>query len=50
VSYLAVVIVQTQAFSEERAALSLRSRELAASVNLVKALGGGWSTAELVRP
>jgi NodT family efflux transporter outer membrane factor (OMF) lipoprotein len=50
VSYLAVVIVQTQAFSEERAALNLRARELAASVNLVKAMGGGWSAAELARP
>jgi NodT family efflux transporter outer membrane factor (OMF) lipoprotein len=47
VSYLAVVIVQAQAFSEERAALNLRSRELAASVNLVKALGGGWNAAAL---
>jgi len=50
VSYLAVVIVQTQAFSEERSALNLRARQLAASVNLVKALGGGWSSAALAAP
>jgi NodT family efflux transporter outer membrane factor (OMF) lipoprotein len=50
VSYLAVVIVQAQAFSEERSALNLRSRQLAASVNLVKALGGGWNTSALTPP
>jgi outer membrane protein TolC len=50
VSYLAVVIVQTQAFSEERSALNLRSRQLAASVNLVKALGGGWNVSALAAP
>jgi outer membrane protein TolC len=50
VSYLAVVIVQAQAFSEERSALNLRSRQLAASVNLVKALGGGWNVSALTPP
>ena len=50
VTYLNVVTVQTNALSNERAALDVLGRRLVASVQLVRALGGGWSLAELVPP
>jgi NodT family efflux transporter outer membrane factor (OMF) lipoprotein len=43
VSFLTVIIVQTTALSNERAAVDIQSRRLVASVLLIKALGGGWS-------
>jgi NodT family efflux transporter outer membrane factor (OMF) lipoprotein len=42
VSYLNVVTVQATALSNERTAVDIQNRRLAASVLLVKALGGGW--------
>ncbi|MGZ3238842.1 MAG: efflux transporter outer membrane subunit [Burkholderiaceae bacterium] len=44
VSYLNVITVQTTALGNERTALDIQSRRLAASVLLIKALGGGWET------
>lgn len=41
-SYLAVAVVQTAALDNERLELALHGRRLVASVQLVKALGGGW--------
>ena len=46
VSYLNVITAQATLLSNERAAASILSRRLTASVALVKALGGGWSVAE----
>jgi outer membrane protein TolC len=46
-TYLSVVTTQTQLLSNERGAVQLLGRELAASAALVKALGGGWDAAEL---
>lgn len=42
VNYLNVITAQTAALNAERALLDLRGRQLAATVALVKALGGGW--------
>jgi NodT family efflux transporter outer membrane factor (OMF) lipoprotein len=42
-NYLAVVVVQAGALQNERTAVAIRGQRLAASVALIKALGGGWS-------
>lgn len=46
-TYLAVITAQTLALNNERTALQLQSRQFAAHVALVKALGGGWSASQL---
>ncbi|MDF8359736.1 efflux transporter outer membrane subunit [Achromobacter anxifer] len=43
VDYLSVAVVDATALSSERNALSLLGNRLAASVNLIVALGGGWN-------
>ncbi len=48
-SFLAVVVLQTAALSTERTALGILGRRLAASVGLIKALGGGFSAATLAQ-
>lgn len=47
VSYLNVVTAQATALTNERAAVDLHNRRLAAAVLLVRALGGGWTAAAL---
>jgi NodT family efflux transporter outer membrane factor (OMF) lipoprotein len=44
VSYLSVIAVQTAQYSNERTAVNLTGRRLAASVALIRALGGGWTS------
>jgi NodT family efflux transporter outer membrane factor (OMF) lipoprotein len=46
-SYLEVITAQNAALTNQRTAASILSRRLAASVLLIKALGGGWTTASL---
>ena len=47
VSYLNVVAAQAIALNNERTAVDVEGRRLAASVALVKALGGGWDARAL---
>jgi NodT family efflux transporter outer membrane factor (OMF) lipoprotein len=49
VSYLNVVTVQATALANERAAVDVLNRRLAARVLLIKALGGGWDASGLPR-
>jgi NodT family efflux transporter outer membrane factor (OMF) lipoprotein len=46
-SFLDVVVAQTALLQAQQTALGLQTRELQASVQLVRALGGGWSTRDL---
>jgi NodT family efflux transporter outer membrane factor (OMF) lipoprotein len=47
VSYLAVVVTQASALSNERTAVDILARRLTANILLIKALGGGWSASQL---
>jgi NodT family efflux transporter outer membrane factor (OMF) lipoprotein len=47
ITYLDVVVAQTTALTNERQAVTIARRRMAASVALVKALGGGWSATAL---
>jgi NodT family efflux transporter outer membrane factor (OMF) lipoprotein len=46
-NYLEVVTAQTAELQDEQTALNLATRRQLAAVNLVRALGGGWSVADL---
>ncbi|MGC9975183.1 MAG: efflux transporter outer membrane subunit, partial [Syntrophales bacterium] len=47
ISYLDVVVVQAILLSNEITAVNILGRRMTASVLLIKAVGGGWSSAEL---
>lgn len=47
VNYMNVITVQTVALADERTSVDILNRRLAASVLLIKALGGGWSSSGL---
>ena len=46
-TYLEVITAENAAYANERNAVDLRIRQMTASVNLIKALGGGWTAGEL---
>lgn len=49
-SYTTVVTAQATLLGGQQAALSIRQQRLLASVSLIEALGGGWSSAQLSGP
>ncbi len=49
-TYLEVITAQTTQLSNERTAADITTREFAASVQLIKALGGGWDNTRLPHP
>jgi NodT family efflux transporter outer membrane factor (OMF) lipoprotein len=46
-TYLEVLTAQTTQLSNERTQTDITTRQFAASVQLIKALGGGWNTSQL---
>jgi len=46
-SYLNVIVAQTTLLSNQRTALTLRLNQMLASVQLIKALGGGWDVSQI---
>jgi NodT family efflux transporter outer membrane factor (OMF) lipoprotein len=49
VNYLQVVVLQAAALNNERTAIAIQGRRLSATVQLVKALGGGWDSSALAQ-
>jgi outer membrane protein TolC len=46
-SYLEVLTAETTLLDDQRTAIDIESRQFAASVGLVRALGGGWDATQL---
>jgi NodT family efflux transporter outer membrane factor (OMF) lipoprotein len=46
-TYLEVLVAQTTQLSNQRTQADITTRQFAASVQLIKALGGGWDTSQL---
>jgi NodT family efflux transporter outer membrane factor (OMF) lipoprotein len=46
-SYLNVITAQATLLNNQRTAVNLRTQQMTASVELIKALGGGWNVAQL---
>ncbi len=46
VTYQSIIIAQTTALTDERSELSILSQQLSASIQLIKALGGGWQRSD----
>jgi outer membrane protein TolC len=49
-SYLNVITAQTTLLTNQRTAVNLRMQQMTASVELIKALGGGWNSSQLPTP
>jgi outer membrane protein TolC len=46
-SYLEVLTAETTLLTNQRTLTDLQARQFAASVQLIRALGGGWDTSQL---
>ncbi len=49
-NYLQVITAQTSLLQNQRTAVSILTRRMAASVSLIQALGGGWDASQLPSP
>ena len=49
-AYLNVITAQTTLLSNQQTAVTLRRQQMTSSVQLVEALGGGWSVSDLPTP
>ena len=49
-NYLQVITVQSTLLSNQRASVDIQARQATASVQLFKALGGGWDVKQLPKP
>lgn len=49
-SYLNVITAQTALLANQRTAVTLQMNQMTASVQLIKALGGGWNASQLPTP
>jgi NodT family efflux transporter outer membrane factor (OMF) lipoprotein len=49
-SYLNVIAAQTTLLNNQRTAVNLQMQQMTASVQLIKALGGGWDESQLPSP
>jgi NodT family efflux transporter outer membrane factor (OMF) lipoprotein len=49
-SYLNVITAQTILLTNQRTAVNLQMQQMTASVQLIKALGGGWNASQLPTP
>ena len=49
-SYLNVITAQTTLLTNQRTAVDLQMQQMTASVQLIKALGGGWNASQLPTP
>jgi len=45
--YLNVIVAQTTLLNDQQAAVNFRAQEMVASVQLIKALGGGWDVTQI---
>ena len=48
--YLNVITAQTALLNDQQAAVNFRMQEMVASVQLIKALGGGWDASQIPTP
>ena len=46
-SYLNIILAQATLLGNQRTAVNLRLQQMLASVQLIKALGGGWDTSQM---
>jgi outer membrane protein TolC len=45
--YLNVIVAQTALLTDQQTAVNFRVQQMVASVQLIKALGGGWNSSQI---